>query len=88
MRCSTRATPSGSCPSWTRGAEVQFEPEQFVEAGDLILVVLRQTARGRTSGAALEQSINHVWRIEGGTARELRVFSDRAEALEAVGLRT
>ena len=67
-------------------AEVHFEPEEFVEAGDLVVVVLRQTARGRTSGAALEQSITHVWRIENGTPRELRVFSDHAEALEAVGL--
>jgi ketosteroid isomerase-like protein len=69
-------------------AEVHFEPEEFVEAGDLVVVALRQTARGRTSGAALEQSITHVWRIEEGTARELRVFSDHAEALAAVGLRS
>ena len=67
--------------------EVRFEPEEFLEADDLVIVLVHQVARGRASGAALEQSITHVWRMEEGTAKELCVYSTHEEALAAVGLR-
>jgi len=68
-------------------AEVRFEPREVIDAGRYVVVVLRQIARGRASGAALEQPIVHVWTLDRGRGRELRVYSERAEALEAVGLR-
>jgi hypothetical protein len=35
----------------------------------------------------LDESIVHVWLIHDGKAKELRVYSQRSQALEAVGLR-
>jgi hypothetical protein len=35
----------------------------------------------------LEESLVHVWLIADRTAKELRVYSERSQALEAVGLR-
>lgn len=67
--------------------EVRFDPEEILDEGDFVVAVLRQTARGRTSGVTLEQAIIHVWTILDGRAVELRVYSHRDEALEAVGLR-
>ncbi len=67
--------------------EVRFEPQEFIDAGERVIVVLRQMARGRASGVTLEQSISHVWLIREGRGIELRVYSGRDQALEAIGLR-
>lgn len=67
--------------------ELGFEPQEIIDAGRHVVVVLRQTVRGRTSGAVLEQAIVHTWLIEEGRGLELRVYSQREEALRAVGLR-
>ena len=68
-------------------AELRFEPQEIIDAREHVVVVLCQIARGRSSGAGVEQPIVHVWRIEAGRGKELRVYGQRAEALEAVGLR-
>jgi ketosteroid isomerase-like protein len=67
--------------------EIRWEPQEFIDAGERVVVVVRQVARGRTSGVRTDQPISHVWLVEDDRARELRVFSQRREALEAVGLR-
>ena len=67
--------------------EVRFEPQELIDAGDQVVVVLRWIVRGRASGAPLEQSLSHVWTIRNGLAVELIVYARRAEALEAAGLR-
>jgi ketosteroid isomerase-like protein len=68
--------------------EVRFEPQEFIEAGEHIVVVLRQKARGRASGVTLEEPLTHAWLIRGGKAIELSVYSRREQALEALGLET
>jgi ketosteroid isomerase-like protein len=66
--------------------EIRVEPLEFVEAGERTLVVLRQIARGRASGVIVDAPIAHVWLIQDGRCKELRVFSHRSQALEAIGL--
>ncbi len=66
--------------------EVRFEPQNFIDAGQHVIVVLGQTARGRASGVTLQQSISHVWLIREGRGIELCVYSRREQALQAVGL--
>jgi ketosteroid isomerase-like protein len=66
--------------------QVRFEPQEFIDAGEHVIVALRQTARGRVSGVTLEQSISHVWLIRDGRGIELCVYSRREQALEAAGL--
>jgi ketosteroid isomerase-like protein len=67
--------------------ELRWEPQEFIDAGEHTVSVVRQIARGRASGVMIDESIVHVWLIQGGRAKELRVYSQRSEALEAVGLR-
>ena len=67
-------------------AELRWEPQEFIDAGERTLVVVRQIARGRASGVMLDDSIVHVWLIQDGRARELRVYSQRSQALEAAGI--
>jgi ketosteroid isomerase-like protein len=67
--------------------DIRWEPQEFIDSGDRILVVVRQTGRGHTSGAPVDQPIVHVWGVGGdGAVTELAVYSSRSEALEAAGL--
>jgi ketosteroid isomerase-like protein len=65
--------------------EVRWEPQEFIDAGGRALVVVRQIARGRASGVEVDEPVVHVWSFHDGMAIELRVFSDRGEALAALG---
>src|SRR4051812_38330350 len=66
--------------------EIRWEPQEFIDAGERVVVVVRQMARGRGSGASVEGQIVHVWLLRDGKVKELSVYSHRGEALEAVGL--
>ena len=64
---------------------LHWEPQDFVAVGAQILVVARVTGVGRTSGVSVEEALIHVWTMEDRQAVELRVFSDRTDALLALG---
>ena len=66
--------------------DLRWEPQEFIDVGDRVVVVVRQVGRGRRSHASIENSLAHVWLIEDDRAKELRVYSDRSEALEATRL--
>jgi ketosteroid isomerase-like protein len=51
-----------------------------------VLVFARLFAVGHESGVPIERETNHVWTIRNGRATSLRVYRDRSEALEVVGL--
>jgi ketosteroid isomerase-like protein len=65
-----------------------FEYEEFIDAGEQVIVVLSQRMRGRTSGIDLESdSYAQVWTVRAGKLVRTEFFPTRAEALEAVGVR-
>jgi ketosteroid isomerase-like protein len=68
-------------------AELQADPEEFIDAGDRVVVAVHLAGRGRTSGAAFEEHEFHVFTLRDGKVTETREYRDRAEALEAVGLK-
>jgi hypothetical protein len=61
-----------------------FEPEEFIDAGDQIVVSLHQRIRGKGSGAEVVARIAHVWTMRGGAPFRLRIFADKEKALEAL----
>jgi ketosteroid isomerase-like protein len=65
--------------------QLHWEPQDVVEVGARILVVARLTGVGRTSGASIDEPLIHVWTTGDRHAVELRVFSERSEALLAPG---
>jgi ketosteroid isomerase-like protein len=66
---------------------VDFEYEEFIDAGDQVLSILSQRMRGRTSGVELEwHSYGQVWTIRDGKVIRVQFFANRDEALEAAGL--
>jgi len=67
-------------------AELRVEPQEFIDAGDFVVVPTRQVGRGRTSGAFFEEGQVNVFRVRDGRVTQLREYRDRSEALKAVGL--
>ena len=63
---------------------LELEPVEFVDRGDVIVVVLIQRVRGRGSGVPLECETAHVWDFQDGQAAQMRIFADRERALEAL----
>ncbi len=63
-----------------------LEPEEFIDAGDQVVVPVVARLSGRGSGLQMEDRIIQVWSIRNGKAERLRVFTDRAEALRSAGL--
>ena len=65
----------------------RIEADEFIDAGDRIVVVGRARGTARASGLELDQSLFLLWTARKGKLASLEVFRDRGEALEAVGLR-
>jgi ketosteroid isomerase-like protein len=73
----------GFLEPWTR---ITIAAEEIAEAGDSVVVAVRQSGTGSESGVATELSYFHVWSFRGGKAIRLEVFRERDDAFEAVGL--
>ena len=66
---------------------VDFEYEEFIDAGDQVLSIVSQRVRGRTSGVELEwTSYGQLWTIRDDKVVRVQFFPNRDEALEAAGL--
>lgn len=61
--------------------------DEMRDLGDRVLVFGRWRARGRASGAESEQPGTWLYDIKGGKIVRLQTFTNRTEALGAVGLR-
>jgi ketosteroid isomerase-like protein len=61
--------------------QLEFEPEQFIDAGDDIIAVVRQRAVGRASGVAVEDVVAHRWTMRDGRPERLRMFGNVEKAL-------
>jgi uncharacterized protein len=66
---------------------VRYEAREFIEAGDYVVVPIRQSGRGKASGVPVEEEIVNLWKVRDGKGVELRIYSTKDEALKAVGLR-
>ena len=67
-------------------AEVRFETERIFEADDAVVSFYRGIAVGRKSGIELVRELAGVYRIRDGKIASERIYLDREDALEAVGL--
>jgi ketosteroid isomerase-like protein len=60
--------------------------DDFIEAGDEIVVPMCLHGRLPGTDSVIEQRIVAVWTLRNGKALRVRYYDDRADALEAVGL--
>jgi ketosteroid isomerase-like protein len=61
-------------------------PEEFVDMGDSVVVTVRLHGRGRGSGVEIDARFYDVYTLRDGKIVRMDQFTERAEALEAVGL--
>ena len=66
--------------------DMGLEPEEFIDAGDQVVVPILARLRGRGSGLSLQDRIVQVWSVREGKAERVQVFTDRDEAFRAAGL--
>lgn len=65
-----------------------FEIVELIETGaETVVAQIRSEVRGKASGAAVTWNYWNVATVRDGTARRFEWFADRAEALEAAGIR-
>lgn len=65
--------------------DARVEVERTVDAGERLVVLLRQTGSGPASGAGTEMTFAQVVTFEKGKLRDVRNYLDREEALAAAG---
>jgi ketosteroid isomerase-like protein len=66
--------------------ERRLEPEEFLDAGDEVVVLLHEYRRGRGSGVELETKTAVVFAVSGGRVVRIQGYMDRDAALKAAGL--
>ncbi len=66
--------------------EWTLTPQEFLDAGDSVVVRTHQTARGKTSGVEVESQIWFVYTLREGKITRLSFHFREADALEAAGI--
>jgi ketosteroid isomerase-like protein len=70
---------------WER---IELRAEEYIDAGeDEVVVFFHEVAKGKESGAIVETDTGTVNTVQDGKIAKVRSYLDRAEALEAAGLR-
>jgi ketosteroid isomerase-like protein len=65
---------------------LSLDYEDYIDAGDKVVVFVHEVARGRESGAETETDTAMVFEFEGDQVIRARAYMDRSKALEAAGL--
>ena len=69
-------------------ADVHREPEQFIPAGDRLVVFVLARVRARGSDQWQEVRLAYVYTFRNGEVVSMRAFAERKDALSWVGLPT
>jgi ketosteroid isomerase-like protein len=68
---------------------LQAEVEEYIDAGECVVALIRFRGLGRTSGVPVEMASYHLFTVRNGKVARMFEYGPgkRVEALEAVGLR-
>jgi ketosteroid isomerase-like protein len=68
--------------------EMRVDPQEFMDGGDRVVVIGRLVGKGKGSGVEIDQPDHQILTVrEGRIVRLAYGYTDRAEVLEAAGLR-
>lgn len=69
--------------------DLRAEAEEFIDAGECVVVLIRYQGLGKASGARVDQASYHVFKVMEGRIVRMVEYGPgmRAEALQAAGLR-
>lgn len=62
----------------------ELEAEEFVDAGERVVVIAEQRGRSKGSGIPLDMRFAQVWTVRDGRAIRMEMYASVDEALEAV----
>jgi ketosteroid isomerase-like protein len=71
---------------WEISDWFEAEPKEFIAKHDCTIVVLRLRARAKETGLEGEADTAHLWTLEDGKGRRLRVYAETSKAHEAAAL--
>ena len=72
---------------WERSWESwRWDPEDYIDAGEQVVAILRVYAKGRGSGVDVERVDGAVWTLSAGKCVRMDYYGSRDEALNAAGL--
>jgi ketosteroid isomerase-like protein len=81
------AAIAGVFHSWVEAyPDLRVEPLEIRQSDNQVFVWARSLGHGARSGVAIDMERAQVWTMEDAKIRRVEEHSDRAEALEAVGL--
>jgi uncharacterized protein len=63
--------------------ELRVEPEEFIDAGETIVVLIRLSGKG--AAGSIDSKSLHLWRMRDGKAATFREYPDTARVLQALG---
>ncbi len=64
----------------------KIEVEEYLDAGDDVLVILRQSGTARSSGLRVDMHLAQLWTVVGGKQARMRMYASPEEGLEAAGV--
>ena len=67
-------------------AEWRLEPDEFIDAGNSVVIFVRMHTKGRGSGIEAERQDALVYEIGHGMITRVDYYNDRKQALKAVDL--
>ena len=65
----------------------ELEVEDYVDAGDRVVVIINQRGRSKGTGVPVEMRFAQMWTLRDGRATRMQMYASVDEAREAVGLR-
>jgi ketosteroid isomerase-like protein len=72
---------------WTEGLDNwTMAAEEFIDAGDRVVVRVHQTGKGEASGVPITADYWFVYTVDDGKVVRMDMYADRNEALEAARL--
>ena len=63
----------------------QVSPEEFIDAGDAVIVQGRYRGKYKKTGAQVDAQFAHVWRVAGGKVNSFQPYADTAQFAKATG---
>ena len=66
--------------------DYEATPEEYIDAGDQVLVTIHWSGRGRGSGLHVDIRTYQLYTLRDGKLIRMDEFTERSEALEAAGL--
>jgi ketosteroid isomerase-like protein len=74
-------------PYWGTWDDYHLDAEELIDAGSSVVGLVRERGRGKGGGVPFDRRWAQVWTFSRGRIIRWEHYSDKADALEAVGLR-